>query len=671
MKFLKLIVLFLLLSADGIAQNIDSLNRAVLLNDSLAAQFLGEVLVLDSKAFEERTQGAGALVPIDKVMTFTNGVSVIRRGNYAWEPTLEGLSGGQVNTTIDGMRIFGACTDKMDPATSYVATNNLEKLEVSYLPTYGSSLGGGLDLQTKSPIFNSQKSVTGMLATGYDAVSNGLTGLFSSNINQGKWAARVNGEVRKNENYRAGGGEEIEYTQYSKTNFSVNAAYQLSKKEQLQVFWLYDYAKDIGYPALPMDVGFAKAQIYSASYLKFFEGSKWKEIEIKIYGNNIHHQMDDSKRPDVPIRMDMPGWSNTYGAFAQSTLVVGKHQLALKLDGYQNTSRAEMTMFFPGEQDMFMLTWPDAQRRVIGLFVNDDWKMSEQFSLGLTARIDFSDTRLTSEMGRNQFEVFGYDTSQPYRELPKTFSAQLGWKPTTKIHSVFVASYGERLPTISEQFGFYLFNSLDGYDYVGTPDISLEKSLQARWEGSYQLDQLQLNTKVFFTQVKDYYIGVVDPELSAMTIGAKGVKVYETLPYANISGGSVTFQWQVLEKLNFSSSVNYTHGVDNGGEPLPMVSPLKNLSTLRFSLPTFSAQAESEIGAVQNHFRESFGEDATPRFALLHFRFQKSWKWGADSSFQFGGGVENVFDTNYWEHLDWGNIPRPGRNFYVNARWKF
>ena len=35
--------------------------------------------------------------------------------------------------------------------------------------------------------------------------------------------------------------------------------------------------------------------------------------ETKLYFNTITHTMDDTKRPVVPIHMDMPGWSDTYG----------------------------------------------------------------------------------------------------------------------------------------------------------------------------------------------------------------------------------------------------------------------------------------------------------------------------------------------------------------------
>ena len=52
--------------------------------------------------------------------------------------------------TIDGMRIFGACTDKMDPVTSYVEVSNLSEATISsgqQGSCHGNTIGGSIDLK--------------------------------------------------------------------------------------------------------------------------------------------------------------------------------------------------------------------------------------------------------------------------------------------------------------------------------------------------------------------------------------------------------------------------------------------------------------------------------------------------------------------------------------------
>jgi iron complex outermembrane receptor protein len=42
------------------------------------------------------------------------------------------------------------------------------------------------------------------------------------------------------------------------------------------------------------------------------------------------------------------------------------------------------------------------------------------------------------------------------------------------------------------------------------------------------------------------------------------------------------------------------------------------------------------------------------------FAFEKT-KWSLRS------GIENILDTNYSTYSDWNNIPRKGRNFFLNV----
>ena len=67
-----------------------------------------------------------------------------------------------------------------------------------------------------------------------------------------------------------------------------------------------------------MDVSLAKAVIASVSYEYSNKERFIKSLETKIYANSITHVMDDTKRPNVPIHMDMPGWSDTYGFYIKS-----------------------------------------------------------------------------------------------------------------------------------------------------------------------------------------------------------------------------------------------------------------------------------------------------------------------------------------------------------------
>jgi iron complex outermembrane receptor protein len=94
-----------------------------------------------------------------------------------------------------------------------------------------------------------------------------------------------------------------------------------------------------------MDVSIAEAIIASLKY----EYAPLKSIithwETKAYFNTIMHKMDDTKRPFVPVHMDMPGWSKTYGYYSKIAAIKGNHHFLVNLNSFYNKSLAEMTMY--------------------------------------------------------------------------------------------------------------------------------------------------------------------------------------------------------------------------------------------------------------------------------------------------------------------------------------
>ncbi len=122
-----------------------------------------------------------------------------------------------------------------------------------------------------------------------------------------------------------------------------------------------------------------------------------------------------------------------------------------------------------------------------------------------------------------------------------------------------------------------------------------------------------------------------------MTIGARGVKVYENADYALLAGAEASAVYNITGYTQLVSNLKYSYGRDADGEPLPMITPLRNVTSLRKYFGDYLwVQGETEIAAAQNRNSESFREQPTEGFMLWHLR----------------AGVENIFDVDYREHLD-------------------
>lgn len=607
----------------------------------------------------------------EDILSRVEGISFIKRGAYGLEPVIRGLSDGQISVSIDGMRVFGACTDKMDPSTSYVETDNLSSIELSHgsFNSFNSSgLGGSLDLHLAEPLFDRKKNYFVKLESGYQSVSKSPKLSLVSNYNTDRVAFRLNAVYRKADDYTAGNGQVINYSGYKKSNFTFSSIWKISSSDMLDANLIFDDAYDIGYPALLMDVGYAKARIGGLNYIKLNPFSLIEKLELKAYVNKIDHSMDDTHRENVAMHMDMPGSTRTIGGSATAYFKTRvQNDFNLKLDYYNLFAKAEMTMYPVNAAPMYMVTWPDIERNVFGGSLSKDLKLSHDAALNFTGRIDMAVSKITSDVGMNELEIFYPALNNSFNNYNANASVNLAFIPKDDLKLTANIGYAQRIPTVSEQFGFYLFNRFDNYDYIGDPYLKDEKSLQSQIGASMIVGMTEIRATAFVYKFFDYIKGYVDSSLTPMTIGANGVKRYENINGALLTGGELTVSYVINKDAHFASTINYTYGEDNSGNPLPLIPPLKGNLLLKYHPSFVTLQVDGNWSARQNRVDPQSGEIKTPGFVVFNFRATKQIIKGLE----INAGVENIFDKEYYEHLDWSKIPRPGRNFYGVISYSF
>jgi len=649
-------------------------NNQVTNSDSAKIINLQEVVVIgNNKKPQQQLVSffkANNAATLEEIMSRLPEISLMRRGAYGMEPAIRYFNGGQINVQVDGMRIHGACTDRMDPATIYIEPVNLKSLEVQTANSgfmNGSSIGGTVNMKMAEPDFSSPKKITGILNSGYQTAAKSFYESLRLNYSTGKWAFLASGTYRNSKNYRAGCGDEISFSQFRKVNYSLAVKYQLSKTSYLKADVLGDDGWNIGYPALPMDVGYAAARIYSLSFHKEDNTKRVYKWHTKIYANTIRHFMDDSKRPDVPMHMDMPGSSKTVGLFSEAEVRINRKQkLMLRADGSATFLNASMTMYQNGQAPMYMLTWPDNRRDQYGISASWLWQADSLTQLQLTGRADYFSSVLTTIEAKQHVGIFSNGFSSR-NDLLKNVSAQFTRKLGRRVKVTAGAGYAQRMPTASELFGFYLFNASDGYDYIGNPYLKTEQSLQADLAVLYSWKRSRVQLSGYYSKVKNFIAGGINNSMSSMTIGAKGVKTYYNINAATVAGAEASGFFKPVNAIDIVTTFRYTLARDKQNDPLPFVAPLKNITSIRYQPNRFSAQLETESALQQNQVSNKYGEDVTVGYFLLHSRIGYSGRV-FKNSFELQAGVENIFDIKYHEHLDWGNISRPGRNFYLQLK---
>ncbi len=125
-----------------------------------------------------------------------------------------------------------------------------------------------------------------------------------------------------------------------------------------------------------------------------------------------------------------------------------------------------------------------------------------------------------------------------------------------------------------------------------------------------------------------------------------------------------------------SAGIAYTFAQDiERDEPLPEIAPLDLRYSLSGSFIEGKLRPEVTFRHVlrQARISEEFGETETPSFSLLN----ASLTYQLTEITRVNLGVNNLFDENYYEHLNRSvrgsasPIFEPGRNFFASVNFVF
>ena len=661
------ILLFLILLQLNLwAQNV--------LKDSIVSTInLNEATIIDENdknSTEFNFYRSNKLATTEDILSRMQGVNLVKRGAYGMEPTLRNYSSGQTNMTIDGMRIYGACTDKMDPISIYIEPINLKSLQVTQGAAgslAGSTIGGQIDLNLKEPEFSEAQKISGQVAQSYSTGNIGSNTSFGIQHSANKIVSRISGTYRNVDDYNAPSNIKIPYSGYEKVNLSGMLKFKIDSNQTLKFDYLGDWGKNIGYPALLMDVGKANAQILAVTHRIESNRGWFKKNELKIYYNNIYHEMDDTHRENIPMHMDMPGWSNTVGFYDEFST---RNKLKFRMDFHRAYTLAEMTMYPKGEPIMYLQTLPENNLFDVGLAINQTINFKAKQELTINGRLDYFNQTANIGSGAKQWQVFNLDITKEKVDVLKNLSLAYSKTIGKTTFSQLTLSFGERIPTSNERYGFYLFNRQDNFDYLGNILLKPESALQAEMLVKHEFKRLSLSLNLFYHHTNNFIYAYQLKDYSQMTIGALGLKTYRNIDFATTKGFEFSAKANFTEDLTYLVALKYTYAQTYQNAPLPLVPPLKIQHSLRYELKLFRLQMEHDYGFAQNRINKDYGDKVTPNFSTFNFRVSRGINIKS-SYLQIGAACENIFDKSYREHLDIGNIPRAGRNIIINLNFSF
>ncbi len=603
---------------------------------------------------------------MDDFLADIDGIAMVQRGAFAWEPIIRGQGDQRMNLTIDGMQVFKACVDKMDPITSYVESNNLAKLEVDKSGSGVAEFGNGNS--TINLITQKAENNRFMLdaETAYRMPDNYQN--YRLNLNtadaSGRNTFRFSGSFKQAGNMQAGGAETIDNTQYEKMNLNGFYEHSFSSGHSIEVNYITDKAFDVGYPALLMDATKALADIGRIQF-NFAESGRSSRLKsVMVYANMIRHSMDDYSR-DVANRpvmrgmyMPMYGETTTFGTKIHGETRLSSQPLHWFLEGFTSEAFGDMHMISldPNVSDMLIYNLDEVYTHNLGIGFRHHVQLSNALLLNFEQSSRFKTLGTNSASHATFFEGL-YNKELPNRaRILLSGSANMLWMMNDNWSLSNSLVYSERMGNHMELFGHYIYNYTDGYFYDGNPWLDVERTLNVDVNTSWKTEQHAFSLSLFYKYYFNYIDGVISTDVSNNNFKFKrNANVGDAI----MTGAELRTIHNFNKTLHFENRLSYVYAQNiTIDEPLPLIPPLKGTSSLNYHLKQNEFSLQANWAAPQNRIAETASiETKTDAYFTLDLGYERSWM--SDrlvTSLQ----LKNLTDRYYSTHTSIGDIPEAG-----------
>ena len=643
-------------------------------------------------------------------------MSIIRKGGSSGDPLFRGLGGSRLAINADDQFVYGGCSNRMDPPTSYIHPSTFDEVVVTKGPqtvTQGMGLiSGSVHFVRKDPTFHEQPySFNGSTTLG----SSGRRDASFEAGAGGKYGyARLNVSHNESDDYKDGAGNRV-HSNFKRDGQMVQLG--VTPTENTTIAGTYERSRGkAAYADRMMDGSKFDRDAWNVRISQRNITPWLSEIEARYGSSEIDHVMDTySLRP-----VGMMG------------------KVAINPKRRTDTGNLKATF---------------------------DWD-----NVNLQTGIDYMRDRHTERNGNENYASSPFKPTQSFDQLGGF--AEAAWQRTDKQkliaglrHDQVTGTYETKAdsdPLKKTKYpltsGFFRFEQTTGNTkyYAGlgiaqrAPDYwERKKSENLRKETNRQLDagliwnsgNWHVSASVFAGKVDDFIIVETKPMMMHHAAGSTTAHSHMAHHHAGHSGhtptapatgghpgshapaapatgghsgtpatsghashhhgadlsarnidairlgGELEVKWQFAPNWSIASNLAYTYGKNRtDGKPLAQTPPLEWNNTLAFDNGKFSAGALWKVVAKQNRFSKGqgniIGQDigASAGFGVLSVN--AGWKFNKYATLQ--GGVDNVFNKTYAEFVSKSGgfvdpaagikttrVNEPGRTAWLRLQAKF
>ena len=619
------------------------------------------------------------------------GFGIQKRGAYASEPFFRAFKYEQLNVQYDGgMKILNACPNRMDPITTHVIPEEIERIEIIRGPftvRFGQNYGGIINMVSKSS--NNQKDgFSGNIETGFETNGSNFTTRGSLVYNKDKFDIELNGSYRNYGDYTDGNGTEVP-SSFKSTDYSIKLGYNPADNQRLRFTWRQSFGKDIDHAGLMMDSPYDDSYLAGLDYKITDISNLISAFTFKGFYSYVDHLMTNEDRPSFKAT---EAYSNVF-----ATVYGGKTELTLTPSEKLNIFTGLDANFIAREGDRIRIVkimngnplpkpmtkvdkiWQDSEVNDVGIFAEGKYKISDNIIVTAGLRSDFISTSI-NDPEQDFLDLYGVNGKiKDQSEVNLSGNLSLAYK-VNQTEWQFAFGRGIRTASMIERYINHFNVGSDPYEYVGNPYLDPEINNQFEISVNQRFDQIEFGATVFYSFLNDYITAVVDESLPRKfmpTVPPVYAKRFVNVDKAMQTGFELFFNYHLTSSLSFLSDLSYTYGENKDfDEPLPQITPLTAHLSLNYDKEKYWFNFKSRLVDNQDRISETFKETETPGFAT--FDFSAGFK--PLKGLTVGAAVLNIFDKAYYEHLNFsyknsnilsGRIYEPGRNFTIYLNYNF
>lgn len=662
---------------------------------------LGDILIegsnldntVHSNTINDKIQNLNQVKNVADLFKEIKGFSLIKRSAYALDPVFRSFKYDQLNIQYDGgAKAMHACPNRMDPTTTFVIPEEIEKIEIIRGPfsvRYGVNFGGIINMVThRAPKLN-EYGFHGNILAGFETNGSSLTTNALLGFANSKYDILFNGSIRDYGNYKNGNGDEVA-SSFKSYDYSIKTGYNVSTKQRLQLNLRQSFGRDVLHAGLPMDTDYDNSTIGSIDYKITNINSKLYAVQAKAYYSYVDHLMTNNGRKNFHIvEASTPVTATTMGGKLEFELTpTDNHILYLGAD-LVNLSREgnrtrivkknpmNPTIEFDIPKVFQDSIWQDASINTIGLFGEGKYHVNNKMSFGYGLRLDYVNTK--SDYPVLEFQKL-YTDFKNVNEYNIGGHLSLNYMLHKNLNLQFALGRGVRSGSMEEKYINHLTINKDPYEYVGNPLIKPEANHQIELNIKGRWDKLDFGTNLYYSYITNYITASVDSTIKRKYLAFKDPKVakrFENIDVATQAGIEAYLEYEMINNLSLKFDIAYIHGVNvDWDEPLAQVMPLTTGLTLKYQSEKFWTDIRTQFVSEQDRISLRFGEKTTPAYTIMDFRIG----YKPVNNITIAASILNIFDEYYYNHLNFsfansttneGKIYEIGRNLNFFIRYDF